>query len=116
MNQFTKFITTERVRKYSHLYLRYMKFVTPIGAGLGFFTSLTIISDISNERKLLNTEKLLYPTAGIIGGSFVGITLPVWLFLAPVGMVLSNKTMSSIAKVIILSAMAESSDEKKNNN
>jgi hypothetical protein len=80
---------------------------------LGFVTSLAVMGDISNERKLLNTEKLLYPTAGIIGGSFVGITLPVWLFLAPVGIVLSNKTMSSIAKVIILTAIAESSDESQ---
>ncbi len=94
-----------KILKLARRYITYVKFAGASGAFLGGATSVAVMSDLN--RDLANTEKLLYPVAGIAAGAFVGVTFPVWIVAAPIMFVAGpdaiGKLLSLALGAIVLS-------------
>lgn len=84
-------------------YFKYVKYTAGIGATTGMTLSLVAMSDI--DRPLLNTEKVVYPLAGCLGGAFLGVTAPVWIVFAPVVYVLGPDTAGKLASGVLAAVL-----------
>ena len=93
-------------------YLKYVKYTSVFGAVVGTTVSFGVMSDI--DRPLLNTEKLVYPLAGCIGGAFFFTTAPVWILFGPVVYVLGPDAAGKAASGLLAAVLLNGTDDTGN--
>jgi hypothetical protein len=94
------YASSPRLKVMAHNYKTYIKYSAGPGSLFGAMVAFAYMSD--QERKMYNTEKLVYPVAGAIGGATLFATAPVLIIFAPITYLFGAETTGKIANLGLL--------------